>query len=106
MKKMANEHFPEVEVVRGTLHNLSTYSLAAFYEVFPAEEARRIVRRLDFHSVPAHESWLNMAEIELFMLVRQCLGERIPQPNLVQEKVEVWVKERNRKKATVQWHFI
>jgi len=87
------------------LDNLSTHSTAAFYETFPAVEARRILRRLDFHYVPKHASWLNMVEIEIGILVKQCLDRRIPDRGTMTREVETWTRARNQAEAAIVWMF-
>ena len=77
MRWLADEAYPEAEVVRVVLDNLNTHRRASLYETFPAEEARRIARRLEFHYTPKHGSWLNMAEIEFSVLSRSCLKQRL-----------------------------
>ena len=77
MRWLADETYPEAEVVRVVLDNLNTHRRASLYETFPAEEARRIARRLEFHYTPKHGSWLNMAEIEFSVLSRSCLKQRL-----------------------------
>ena len=78
MRWLVDEAYPEVEVVRVVLDNLNTHRPASLYETFPAAEARRIARRLEFHYTPKHGSWLNMAEIEFSVLSRSCLRQRLP----------------------------
>ena len=77
MRDLADVHFPKAARIRVVLDNLSTHSAGALYQTFPAEEARRLLRRLEFHYVPKHASWLNMVEIEIGVLVTQCLDRRI-----------------------------
>lgn len=87
------------------MDNLNTHTLASLYEAFLPQEARWVIEKLEIHCTPKHGSWLNMAEIELSVLYRQCLKTRIPdQPSLI-EKVAAWEKRRNASKATVQWRF-
>ena len=78
MRWLVDEAYPEVEVVRVVLDNLNTHRTASLYETFPAAEARRIAKRLEFHYTPKHGSWLNMAEIEFSVLSRCCLKQRVP----------------------------
>ena len=78
MKWLVDVAYPEAEVIRVVLDNLNTHKAASLYEAFAPEEARRIVKKLEFHYTPKHGSWLNMAEIELSVLQRQCLARRIP----------------------------
>jgi hypothetical protein len=77
MRELSDVHFPKAEKIRVVLDNLSTHSPSAIYQTFPAPEARRILRRLEFHYTPRHASWLNMVEIEIGVLRSQCLDRRI-----------------------------
>ena len=105
IKQVLEEHFGEVEVVRLVQDNLNTHNPAAFYEVFEPVAAKRLLDRLEFHYTPKHASWLNMAEIELSVLSRQCLKQRIPTVQHLQTEVNAWVKQRNKSCRTVDWHF-
>ncbi len=87
------------------LDNLSTHTAAAFYETFAPEEARRLARRVEFVYTPVHGSWLNMVEIELSVLVRQCLKRRLPDVETLGREVRAWEAERNRLGASVDWRF-
>jgi len=87
------------------LDNLSTHTPAALYQTFAPEEARRLTRKPEFHDTPKHGSWLNMAELECSALVRQCLGQRIPEMERLQEELNACVAQRNQQAATVQWRF-
>lgn len=78
MRDLVDIHYPEADLIRVVLDNLSTHSAAALYATFPAPEARRILRRLEFHYTPKHASWLNMVEIEISVMMEQCLHRRIP----------------------------
>jgi transposase len=105
MKHLVDVLYPEAEVIRVVLDNLNTHTKAALYEAFEAQEARRIVQKLEFHYTPKHGSWLNMAEIELAVLDKQCLSRRIPdQPTLCQE-VAAWQAARNHQQAKINWCF-
>jgi hypothetical protein len=105
MRALVDVHFPDAEKVVVVMDNLNTHKFAALYETFPPQEARRIIEKLEIHYTPKHGSWLNMAEIELSVLHRQCLKARIPdQPTLI-EKVAAWEKRRNASDATVHWRF-
>src|ERR671914_2553536 len=77
MWRLAEETYPQAEKIRVVLDNLSTHTAAAFYESFPAEVARKLARRIEFVYTPVHGSWLNMVEIEISILVRQCLNRRL-----------------------------
>ena len=105
MKELVEEHFPEAEGIRVVLDNLNTHTPASFYKAFPAEEARKLTQRLEFHYTPVHGSWLNMAEIEFSVLERQCLSRRIPTNAELQREVEAWEEERNRRGVKVEWRF-
>jgi hypothetical protein len=105
MKDLVDIHFPQAEVIRVVLDNLNTHSPAALYEVFEPQEARRIVRKLAFHYTPKHGSWLNMAEIEISVLERQCLDRRLAEVPTVRSEVLSWETLRNDQHATVDWRF-
>ena len=87
------------------LDNLSTHSAAALCDTFPAPEARRILRRLEFHYVPKHASWLNMVEIEIGVLGAQCLNRRIADRDLLSTEIAVWRQQRNDAGARINWMF-
>ena len=92
-------------MVRVVLDNLNTHRMASLYETFPAAEARRIVRRLEFHHTPKHASWLNMAEIEFSVLTRACLKGRNPDETALQRAINAYEVQRNASKATINWRF-
>lgn len=105
MRHLAEVVYPQAEKIRVVLDNLSTHTAAAFYESFPAEQARRLARRIEFCYTPVHGSWLNMVEIELSVLVRQCLKRRLPDMETLDHEVQAWQTERNRSGASVDWRF-
>lgn len=105
MKWLVDERYPEAEVVRVTLDNLNTHKPASLYEAFAPEEARRIIKKLEFHYTPKHGSWLNMAEIELSVLQRQCLDRRIADQPTLKQEIAAWELARNEEKATIDWRF-
>jgi transposase len=106
MKELVDEHYPKAEKIRVVLDNLNTHTGAALYEAFEPAEARRILRRLEFHYTPKHASWLNQIEIEFSVLSRECIGgRRIPDEGMLQREAAAWEKERNEKGATVDWRF-
>jgi len=105
MRHLAEEVYPHAEKVRVVLDNLSTHTAAAFYEGFSAEVARKLARRIEFVYTPVHGSWLNMVEIELSVLVRQCLKRRLPDMETLDREVGAWEAERNRLEASVEWRF-
>jgi hypothetical protein len=75
------------------------------YQTFEAQEARRILEKLEWHYTPKHGSWLNMVEIELSILVRQCLDRRLPDLETLRQEVQAWEQQRNAQKATIDWQF-
>ena len=85
--------------------NLNTHSPASLYKAFSPEEARRIIDKLEFHYTPKHGSWLDMAEIELSILSRQCLDRRIPDQDTLRKEIKAWEDKRNECKATMDWRF-
>ena len=91
--------------VRVVLDNLSTHSAGALYQAFPACEARRVLRRLEFHYVPKHASWLNMVEIEIGVLRGQCLDRRIATPQKLVSEIAAWERQRNTTGARINWMF-
>lgn len=105
MRELADIYFPEAEFVHVVLDNLNTHSPASLYQAFPAEEARRITQRLQFHHTPKHASWLNMAEVEFSVLGKQCLDRRLPSIEAVQRETCAWSRARNASGATIQWRF-
>jgi transposase len=105
MRELVDMHFPYAEKIRVVLDNLNTHSPSALYEAFEPAEARRILNKLEFHYTPKHGSWLNMVEIELSILVNQCLKQRIPDSYTLQREATAWQSIRNAQKATVNWRF-
>src|ERR671925_888759 len=95
MRELADVHYPQAELIRVVLDNLSTHSPGALYEAFPAPEARRLLRRLEFHYTPKHASWLNMVEIEIGVLRGQCLARRIDDPKRLRREISAWERKRN-----------
>lgn len=105
MKELADIYYPEAEVIVIVMDNLNTHSPASFYEAFEPEEALRLTNRFEFHYTPKHGSWLNMAEIELSVLSRQCLDRRIPDQITLQREIRAWEDERNAQVVKVLWRF-
>ena len=105
MKYLADELYPLATKIIIVLDNLNTHSPASFYETFQPEEARRLTERFEFHFTPKHGSWLNMAEIELSVLVRQCLDRRLPDLATLDHEVQAWQQQRNDEVVTVHWQF-
>ena len=105
MRELVDVHFPQAEVIRVVLDNLSTHSPAALYEAFAPAEALRILKKLEFHYTPKHGSWLNMAEIELSVLVHQCLNRRLSDMATLQREATAWEHTRNAQRTKVRWLF-
>jgi transposase len=106
MIDLATIHFPKAEKIRVVMDNLNTHSPATLYEYLPAFEARNIVKRLDFQYTPKHASWLNMAEIEISVLNKECLNNRyLPTIELLKDEVLAWELQRNLRRAKVDWMF-
>ena len=105
MRDLVDVHYPHAARIRVVLDNLSTHSAGALYETFLPEEARRILRRLEFHYTPKHASWLNMVEIEIGVLVEQCLDRRIPDKKTLKKETAAWERRRNGEKARIKWLF-
>lgn len=105
MRELTDVHFPKVERIRVVLDNLSTHSVGALYQAFPPSEARRVLRRLEFHYVPKHASWLNMVEIEIGVLRSQCLDRRIGTRDRLVSEIAAWERQRNAARARIKWMF-
>ena len=105
MKDLVDVHYPQAQRIRVVLDNLSTHSAGALYERFTPTEARRILDRLEFHYTPKHASWLNMVEIEIGVMVGQCLDRRIPDKATLVAEVANWERRRNDEKARINWMF-
>jgi len=105
MRALVDEHVPAAEVIRVVLDHLNTHSKASLYAHFPPAEAARIARKLEFHYTPKHGSWLNMAEIELAVLRKQGLAQRIGDQAKLKAVVARWVARRNAARGTVRWQF-
>lgn len=105
IRDLLDVHYPHAEKIVLVMDNLNTHKLASLYQAFPAEEARRLIERLEIHHTPKHGSWLNMAEIELSALATQCLDRRIADPETLAREVAAWQESRNRAGNTVNWRF-
>ena len=97
--------FPDAEKIILVMDNLNTHKAASLYKAFPPAEARRIIKRLEIHYTPKHGSWLNMAEMELNIMTRQCLSRRIDTITRLKNELSAWETERNRDEAKIRWHF-
>ena len=105
MRDLVDVHFPAAERIRLVLDNLSTHSPGALYQAFPAQEARRVLRRLEFHYVPKHASRLNMVEIEIGVLAAQCLNRCIASIAQLAGETALWEQQRNAAGARIKWMF-
>jgi hypothetical protein len=105
MRDLVDLHYPHAIKIRVVLDNLSTHSPGALYETFPASEAHRILRRLEFHYTPKHASWLNMVEIEIGVLRGQCLDRRIGDRKTLEAEVAAWECQRNTTGARIKCMF-
>lgn len=105
MKELVDARYPDAESLCVILDNLNTHHTSSLYEAFEPMEAKRIADKLDIHYTPKHGSWLNMAEIELSHLSRQCLAQRIAEKDTVITQVQAWTHSRNAKQAKAQWQF-
>jgi DDE superfamily endonuclease len=105
MRELVDVHFPKADRIRVVLDNLSTHTAGALYQAFPPAEARRLLRRLEFHYVPKHASWLNMVEIEIGVLRSQCLDRRIDSKRRLVSEIAAWERQRNTSRARIKWMF-
>ena len=105
MRDLAEIHYPQADQIRVVMDNLSTHTVGALYEAFPAPEAHRILQRLEFHYTPKHASWLNMVEIEIGVLRVQCLDRRIGERAVLNTEVGAWQHQRNASGARIRWKF-
>ncbi len=105
LKELSDMHFPGATKIVLVQDNLNTHKPASLYQAFPPAEARRLVKRFEWHYTPKHGSWLDMAEAELAVLSSQCLDRRIPDQQVLKEEVQAWEAVRNGKHAKADWHF-
>jgi len=105
VKELADTHYPTAEKIVLVLDNRNIHSPASLYEAFPPAEAKRLADRLEIHHTPKHGSWLNMAEIELAILQRQCLDRRLGDREAMAREVAAWVAARNAATKTIEWRF-
>ncbi len=105
IREMLEVRYSSADKVVLVMDNLNTHNISSFYEAFAPEEALRLAQRLEIHHTPKHGSWLNIAEIELSVLKRQCLPERVPEIELMRKMVAVWNRGRNTKQTPVNWQF-
>jgi hypothetical protein len=105
IRTLLDDHYPRAERVTLVMDNLNTHALASLYEAFDPVEARRLIERLETVYTPKHGSWLNMAEIELGVLSRQCMGDRIADKPILMGAIKRWQIDRNSSRTTIDWRF-
>jgi len=105
MVELADNHYPDADCIRVVMDHLNTHNPANFYQFLPPDEAQEYLDRFEFHFVPKHGSWLNMAEIELGVLKRQCLDRRIYHAATLCSEVAAWQDDRNATKRLIDWQF-
>jgi hypothetical protein len=105
IRELVDVHYPHVQKIRLVLDNLNTHSGASLYETFPPQEARRLLEKLEIHYTPKHASWLNMAELEISILNRQCLDRRIDTMEEMRRETAAWQITRNQKQTKIHWTF-
>ena len=105
LRVLGDERYPAAKAIVLVCDNLSTHTSAALYEAFEPDEARRLARRFEWHYTPKHGSWLNVAEMELSVLARQCLDRRIPDQATLTSEVAAWERDRNAAVVKVDWQF-
>ena len=105
MRDLVDGHFPQAECLVLVTDNLNIHDPASLYKAFPPAEAARLWSRLELHYTPTHGSWLNLAEVELSVLTRQCLDRRIPDQSTLEQEVTAWAADRNREAVRIDWRF-
>ena len=105
MKYLVDERYPDADAIHVILDNLNTHTKGALYDAFPAPDAFRIAQKIQFHLTPVHASWLNVTEIELSVLSRECLGQRIPSTDALSTITDAWQDRRNATEAKIEWRF-
>ena len=105
MKELVDAHYPQAKKITLVMDNLNTHRMSCLYEAFTPAEARRIIEKIEVVYTPKHGSWLNMAECELSVLEKQCLGERISDEPTLRERVSIWNADRNNRSKKIDWQF-
>jgi hypothetical protein len=105
LKDLSDKYYPRAEKIVIVMDNLNTHSLASLYEAFPPDEARRLALRFEIHFTPKHGSWLNMAEIEIGVMSKQCLKRRIAEKEEMMYQIKAWTSTRNSANLSVNWRF-
>ena len=105
VRTLVKTKYPEATKIRIVLDNLNTHFATSFYETFSEEEADEILRKIEFYYTPKHASWLNMAEIEINVMSRECLPARTADENELKRQINSWTKQRNKKRKQIVWKF-
>lgn len=105
IKYLVDDMYPDREKIVLVMDNLNTHKPASLYKKYPPEEARRILKKLEMHYTPKHGSWLNIAEIELNVMTKQCISRRFDNIDTLRSELSAWELERNNNHATINWHF-
>lgn len=105
IRELVDEHYPEKRKIVLVMDNLNTHKPSSLYEAFEPEEARRIAERLEIHYTPKHGSWLNMAEIEIGVMTRQCIDRRVENQETLRSEIDAWQRQRNKEGIQVNWRF-
>ena len=105
MKYLLEVKYPSVKVLRIVVDNLNTHNESSFYENFEKKEAKRILKKIEFHYTPTHASWLNVAEIEIGIMDRECTNRRIKNKEMLTREVKAWEKRRNKQRKKIMWTF-
>jgi len=105
IRELCDELYPDAEKIVLVLDNLNTHTTASLYEAFDPATARRLAEKLEIHYTPKHGSWLNMAEIELSVLSRQCMNDYFENADQLAERIEGWQRKRNAEKRSIDWQF-
>ena len=106
MKELVDVHYPNAEKITLVMDNLNTHKMSCLYEAFAPEVARRIVEKIEVIHTPKHGSWLNMAECELSVLEKQCLGGRVADQATLGERIGLWESDRNNRSKKINWQFV
>jgi len=106
MKELVDVHYPNAEKITLVMDNLNTHKMSCLYEAFAPEVARRLVEKIEVIHTPKHGSWLNMAECELSVLEKQCLGGRVADQATLGERISLWESDRNNRSKKINWQFV
>lgn len=105
MQQIVDIKYPHAKLIRVVLDNLNTHNKSSFYENLDKKEAKRILKKIEFHYTPTHASWLNVAEIEIGIMDRECTSRRIKNKEMLAREVNAWEKRRNRQRKKIDWTF-